>query len=189
MINLNFWGIYGKSVLSQVLLWVWCLVISNSHIFGLESMQLSAPSGSWHCTISSALTLYTDFYSIFFSTNFLRFSFSLSVAFILSLPGVSESWAETGGPWQEVGWLVLQVTLHSCGFLRVKYSLLWYGKSVGTMVVVAFLKALKSANVQLVLLNFIHSSFFIVTFPASRPLLMNAFASWVLKVQCKICWS
>lgn len=155
-------------------------------------MQLSAPSGSWHCTISSAFILTFTIFSSqpisSYSPSHFIFPPRLSQwLFILSLPGVSESWAETGGPWQEVGWLVLQVTLHSCGFLRAKYSLLWYGKSVGTMVVVAFLKAL--AKVQLVLLNLIHSSFFIVTSPASRPLLMNAFASWVLKVQCKICWS
>lgn len=58
--------------------------------------------------------------SIFSLSNTLSvasYSFSPSLS-----PCVPESWAETGGPCQEVGWLVPQVTLHSRVFCLVFFS-------------------------------------------------------------------
>lgn len=146
---------------------VGCLVIANAHIFSHAwnyaivclFKRLTLHHLHHIYTLSCRLLQNVDFPA--FSTNvFLRlsFSFPMSASHFLSSvalsvasrsfspclsPGVSESWAVTGGPWQEVGWLVRQVTLHSCGSPRAKHSPLWCGMSVGPMVAVAFLKVWK----------------------------------------------
>lgn len=149
---------------------VGCLVIGNTHIFSntwkyaivclfklltLHHLQLILLTFTV-CTFPRFSTIHVFLhlsFSFSLSDLFLFPSITLSIAYYscsssLS-PSGSESWAVTGGPWQEVGWLVLQVTLYSCGSPRAKYSLLWYGISVGPIVVVAFLNAIMTAHLQL----------------------------------------
>ena len=145
----------------RVLHSVGCPVIGNPppHFHMLESMQLSAslklltlhhihPIYTSSCWLLqyAVLPFFPHSISSFMSYSLSRctsISFfspsALSIAFYsfsLSLsPGVSESWAGTGGRWQEVGWLVLQVTLDSSGSPRAKYSPPWCGMCAGQMVV------------------------------------------------------
>ena len=67
----------------------------------------------------------------FFSTRHSQYLFCSSSPSLSS--GVSESWAETGGPWQKVGRLVLQVTPHRCGSPRAEYSpaVIWHVCGLG----------------------------------------------------------
>lgn len=145
----------------------------------LESMQLYASLSFWHakqfaahlhfilltftvdlCRSLSFSTLKCLLLCIFLSQLSVNLSFfychcSLKLSILSLSPGVSESWAGTGGPWQEVGLLVLQVTLHCSASTRAKH---FHKDGAHLLVVVAFIKAIHSANVQLFTSNFIHVS-------------------------------
>lgn len=148
-------------------------------------MQLSASLSFWHHTTDSTFTLHlVDFYSMKSSRFFLFFPNKLLVLIPHSLPisvfipslsqhrflfsprrlfSPGASWVVSRNRWPLTGSGLARASTNP-SFLWVFFPeqntpLLWYGMSVGAMVFAAFLKAIKSANVQLFTFNSTYSSF------------------------------
>lgn len=149
-------------------------------------MQLSASLSFWHHTTDSTFTLHlVDFYSmkssrffLFFPPNKLLVLIPHSLPISVFLPSLSQhrflfsprrlfspgaSWVVSRNRWPLTGSGLARASTNP-SFLWVFFPeqntpLLWYGMSVGAMVFAAFLKAIKSANVQLFTFNSTYSSF------------------------------